>query len=67
MLMAAEIILLRSGSLRAMAFILALASFGFSAAAFSQEVIDRIAARIENDIILLIDVRQLGRYQVVVD
>jgi hypothetical protein len=34
---------------------------------FSQEVIDRIAARIENDIILLSDVRQLGRYQLLVD
>lgn len=65
--MAAEIILVRRGSSRAIAFILALASFGFSAAAFSQEVIDRIAARIENDIILLSDVRQLGRYQVLVE
>ena len=33
----------------------------------AQEVIDRIAARIENDIILLSDVRQLGRYQQLVD
>ena len=33
----------------------------------AQEVIDRIAARVENDIILLSDVRQLGRYQQLVD
>jgi hypothetical protein len=33
----------------------------------AQEVIDRIAARIENDIILLSDVRQLGRYQMLAD
>lgn len=39
----------------------------FSPATFSQEVIDRIAARIENDIILLSDVRHLGRYQLLVD
>ena len=33
----------------------------------AQEVIDRIVARIENDIILLSDVRELGRYQQFVD
>ncbi len=33
----------------------------------AQEVIDRVAARIENDIILLSDVQQLGRYQQLVD
>ena len=33
----------------------------------AQEVIDRIAARVENDIILLSDVRALGRYQQLVD
>ena len=33
----------------------------------AQEVIDRIAARVENDIILLSDVRHLGRYQHLVD
>jgi hypothetical protein len=32
-----------------------------------QKVIDRIAARIEGDIILLSDVRQLGRYQMLVE
>ena len=36
-------------------------------ATFAQELIDRIAARIENDIILLSDVRHLGRYQMLVD
>jgi hypothetical protein len=34
---------------------------------FADEMIDRIAARVENDIILLSDVRQLGRYQLLVD
>jgi len=33
----------------------------------SQEVIDRVAARVENDIILLSDVRGLGRYQLFMD
>ena len=33
----------------------------------AQEVIDRIVARIENDIILLSDVRLLARYQLLVD
>lgn len=33
----------------------------------SQGVVDRIVARIENDIILLSDVRELGRYQAFVD
>jgi hypothetical protein len=33
----------------------------------AQEVIDRIIARIENDIILLSDVRQLSRYQTFLD
>lgn len=33
----------------------------------SQGVIDRIVARIENDIILLSDIRELGRYQAFVD
>lgn len=33
----------------------------------AQEIIDRIAARIENDIILRSDVRSLGRYQQLVD
>ncbi len=33
----------------------------------AQEVIDRIVARVENDVILMSDVRQLAEYQVFVD
>ena len=33
----------------------------------AQEIIDRVAARVENDIILLSDVQQLGRYQQLVE
>ena len=33
----------------------------------AQEVVDRIAARIENDVILLSDIRALGRYQQFLD
>ncbi len=33
----------------------------------SQEIVDRIAARVENDIILFSDVRALGRYQQFLD
>lgn len=33
----------------------------------AQEVIDRIAARVENDIILLSEVRELGRYQLFIE
>lgn len=43
-------------------FLLALAAF-----ASAQEVIDRIAARVDTDIILLSDVRALARYQLFVD
>jgi len=39
----------------------------FVRASLAQELIDRIAARVENDIILLSDVRHLGRYQMLVD
>jgi hypothetical protein len=54
---------------RAVVWLLAVMMTGviFSVPVFSQEVIDRIAARIESDIILLSDVRQLGRYQLLVD
>ena len=38
-----------------------------AAGAPAQEVIDRIVARIENDVILLSDVRALGRYQQLVE
>jgi len=42
-------------------------SLTFLHSASAQELIDRIAARVENDIILLSDVRHLGRYQMLVD
>jgi parvulin-like peptidyl-prolyl isomerase len=38
-----------------------------SKAGLTQEVIDRVAACVENDIILVSDVRALGRYQLFVD
>lgn len=38
-----------------------------SKAVLSQEIIDRVAARVENDIILVSDVRALGRYQLFMD
>ncbi len=46
-----------------------LAVFALASAITShpQEVIDRIAARVENDIILLSEVRELGRYQQLLD
>lgn len=47
--------------------VMALAGAIWARAASAQEVIDRVAARIENDIILLSDVQQLGRYQKLVD
>jgi hypothetical protein len=42
-------------------------SLAFAHATSAQELIDRVAARVENDIILLSDVRHLGRYQMLVD
>ena len=39
----------------------------FVLASSAQELIDRVAARVENDLILLSDVRHLGRYQMLVD
>jgi parvulin-like peptidyl-prolyl isomerase len=46
-----------------------LAVFALTSAVLShpQDVIDRIAARVENDIILLSEVRELGRYQQLLD
>jgi len=38
-----------------------------SARGLPQQVVDRIVARVENDIILLSEVRQLGRYQLFLD
>jgi parvulin-like peptidyl-prolyl isomerase len=48
-------------------FALFFPSLTFVHPTFAQELIDRIAARVENDIILLSDVRHLGRYQMLVD
>ena len=53
-------------------FLLTIAGLVFAEPVFTsllsaQEVIDRIAARVENDIILLSDIRQLGSYQQLVD
>jgi hypothetical protein len=42
-------------------------SLTFVLASSAQQLIDRIAARVENDIILLSDVRILGQYQMLVD
>jgi hypothetical protein len=42
-------------------------SLTFVIASSAQQLIDRIAARVENDIILLSDVRILGHYQMLVD
>ena len=47
--------------------VLSFFSLTFVHASSAQELIDRIAARVENDIILLSDVRHLGRYQMLVD
>jgi hypothetical protein len=48
-------------------FALFFASLTFVIASSAQQLIDRIAARVENDIILLSDVRILGHYQMLVD
>jgi hypothetical protein len=42
-------------------------SLTFALSSSAQQLIDRIAARVENDIILLSDVRILGHYQMLVD
>jgi hypothetical protein len=49
------------------AFVLFFSSLTVVHTSSAQELIDRIAARVENDIILLSDVRHLGRYQMLVD
>ena len=53
----------RHGSYLLAGALLALAS----TCASSQELLDQIAARVENDIILLSEVRTLSRYQLLVD
>ena len=56
---------MRKLAIRGLLFFLLLAKvMGIGAA---QEVVDRIAARIENDIILLSDIQALSRYQQVLD
>src|SRR5262249_17952721 len=52
--------------IRASFFITAMTLVG-AFQAVGQEVIDRIAARVENDVILLSEVRELSRYQRLVD
>src|SRR5450432_3344220 len=47
--------------------LMAMASAISGVAAGAQQIVDRVAARIESDIILLSDVQQLGRYQKLVD
>lgn len=51
---------------RASIFALCLALLPHAAAVRPQEVVDRIVARVENDIILLSDVRNLAAYQLLV-
>jgi len=46
---------------------LLLAALMAGQAVLSQEVIDRVAARVDNDIILFSDVRALARYQLFID
>ena len=56
---------MRSPKMRALlAVLVAMAAGGFLGA---QEILDRIVARVENDIILFSDVRALSRYQELVD
>jgi len=52
---------------RALNLSLTLAVLMAGTAALSQEVIDRVAAHVESDIILLSDVRTLGRYQLFIE
>ena len=49
------------------AFLFALLTAAVAGMAPAQEIVDRIAARIENDVILLSDIRMLGRYQQFLD
>jgi hypothetical protein len=43
------------------------AALAFALHTMAQEVVDRIAARVENDVILLSEVHELSRYQMLVD
>jgi len=42
-------------------------AFAFALHTPAQEVVDRIAARVESDVILLSEIRELSRYQMLVD
>ncbi len=56
--------------LRIPVFLVSLAAFfglAFVQSLPAQEVVDRIAARVENDVILMSDLRELSRYQQLVD
>jgi parvulin-like peptidyl-prolyl isomerase len=55
---------MRGLAIRVLLFLLSLASVRGTAA---QEMVDRIVARVENDIILLSDIRALSRYQQFLD
>ncbi len=48
-------------------FLLSLITANAAGMPAAQETVDRIAARIENDVILLSDIRALGRYQLFLD
>jgi len=50
-----------------MASVAALFGLAFAELLAGQEIIDRIAARVENDVILQSDLRELSRYQQLVD
>ena len=50
-----------------LACVAALCAQTFAGQLAAQEIIDRIAARIENDVILLSDIRELSRYQQLVE
>jgi len=52
---------------RLVSFLLLSAMLLEAGAGRAQEVIDRIVARVDNDVILLSDIRQLAEYQVFVD
>jgi parvulin-like peptidyl-prolyl isomerase len=49
------------------AFVAALLGLAFAGLLHGQEIIDRIAARVETDVILMSDLRELSRYQQLLD
>jgi parvulin-like peptidyl-prolyl isomerase len=49
------------------AFVAALLGLAFAGLLHGQEIIDRIAARVENDVILMSDLRELSHYQQLLD